>query len=77
MTWMKLRKEISEYPVTNQQRKVRVAGKTVGAVCKGKKGKEFVKCRVDVLQCVFRKDPAKCSIKIESAKHEIEESLKR
>jgi hypothetical protein len=77
MTWMKLRKEISDYPVTNQQRKVSVAGKTVRAVCTGKKGKEFVKCRTDVLQCVFGKNPAKCSIEIESAKQRVEENLKR
>lgn len=77
MTWMKLRKEISEYPITDQQRKVRIAGKTVSVACKGKKGKDFVKCRIDTLQCVFGKDPSKCSIEIESAKREVEENLKR
>ena len=75
--WHKMRKEISDYPMTRQQKKVKVAGKVVGLVCKGKKGQEFRSCRTEVLACVFDKDGAKCSVEVESAKHEIEESLKK
>jgi len=75
--WLKIRKEIRDYPRTEQQRKVKVAGKTVGLVCKGKKGKEFVACRVDVLQCLFKKDEGKCTVEIEKAKEEVEEKLRK
>ena len=75
--WTKMRKEISDYPMTGQQKKVRVAGKVVGLVCKGKKGQEFRSCRIEVLGCLFKKDDVKCSVEIESVKREVEESLKK
>ena len=71
--WMKMRKEISEYPETKQQSKIRVAGKVVGKVCKGKKGSDFRACRVNVFACLFDKDATKCTIEIEDAKQEVVE----
>lgn len=51
--WYKPRKPISDYPETKQQQKVQVAGKAVGILCKGKKKGDFVRCRHEVLDCLF------------------------
>jgi hypothetical protein len=74
--WLKIRKQIRDYPETEQQRKVKVAGKVVGLVCKGKKGQEFRSCRTEVLGCIVKKDGAKCSVEIQHTKEEVEEKLR-
>lgn len=56
--WVKIRKPISPYPKTPQQKSVRVGGLLVKEVCTGKKGKEFFRCRSEVLKCAF--DDGKC-----------------
>jgi len=75
--WLKIRKDIREYPQTEQQKKVKVAGKVVGLLCKGKKGQEFRTCRVEVLQCLFGKDEGKCSVEIQNAKEQVEQQLRK
>ena len=70
---MKIRKDPSEYPETEQQKKIRVAGKVVGSVCRGKKKKDFFQCRHEVLACVFNKDRGKCTVEIEHAKEQAEQ----
>jgi len=68
--WIKFRKPISDYPETNQQKKVKLSGKVIGKVCTGKEKEEFYACRSDVLACLFGKDDSKCSIEILNAKEE-------
>ena len=75
--WVKVRKPPSEYPETEQQKKIKVAGKVVGLVCKGKKKKDFVQCRHDVLACVFEKDTTKCNVQIENAKDDVERKIEK
>jgi len=53
--WLKVRKEVSPYPDTEQQKKIAEAGKRIAEDCTGKKGKEFQLCRSEVLQEMFRK----------------------
>lgn len=54
MVWVKLRKRISRYPNTDQQKKVKVAGELISLKCKGKKGLDFKQCRSEVLDCIFK-----------------------
>lgn len=75
--WTKMRKEIADYPETEQQKKVKVAGKVVGLVCKGKRGQEFRSCRTEVLGCIIKKDGAKCSVEVQNAKEQVEEKLRK
>lgn len=51
--WVKLRKPMSKYPETPQQKKVKIGGKMISIICKGKKGEEFIACRSLVLKCAF------------------------
>jgi hypothetical protein len=51
--WKKERHAPSSYAVTSQQKKVRDAGRDVGATCKGKKGSAFKECRSDVMRKHF------------------------
>lgn len=53
--WIKPRKPLSNYPATEQQKKIREAGKKIGEECAGKKGTEFNICRTEVLEEFFGK----------------------
>jgi hypothetical protein len=44
---------MGKYPKTDQQKRVVVGGALINKVCKGKKGKAFRECRVEVLKCAF------------------------
>lgn len=69
--WIKLRKTMSEYPETPQQKKVEVGGQLIKIKCTGKKGENFVKCRSIVLQCAF--DDKKCDEELLELKEEVKE----
>lgn len=53
--WIKERKEISEYPETEQQKKIAEAGKEIGKKCTGLKDKDFSLCRCTILEKFFPK----------------------
>lgn len=72
--WYKPRKPLSEYPETGQQKKIRVAGRIVADLCKGKKSVEFHACRHEVLACMFQNQ--KCDIEVLDKKKELEEKEK-
>lgn len=71
--WIKVRREMSKYPETPQQKKVKVGGELIRRLCKGKKGKGFMECRSKVLQCAF--DDDKCKGELLTSKREAEEML--
>ena len=71
--WIKVRKPISKYPETPQQRNVRIGGAMIQARCKGLKDKDFTKCRSEVLQCAFHED--KCDIELNELKDEVKEKI--
>jgi hypothetical protein len=71
--WIKFRKPMKQYPETRQQKKIKVAGGVIGLVCKGKKGKDFVLCRKDVLACLYGKDETKCTVQIQQAERTVTE----
>jgi hypothetical protein len=68
--WVKIRKPSGDYPETEHQKQVGVAGKVISKVCKGKKKVEFRACRHEVMQCVFHGDNS--NIEIVEAKKEVE-----
>lgn len=68
--WVKPRKPISDYPETNQQKKVKVAGKVVAKLCKGKKKGEFYECRHEILDCLFH--GGACSTQVADAVREVQ-----
>lgn len=70
MSWVKIRKPLRDYPKTEQQNNVRVAGKVVGKICKGRKGKGYYACRHDVLMCLFKNE--KCTLEVTDAKTDVE-----
>ena len=47
--YYKVRQSPKPYPLTDQQKKVRNAGREVGKECKGKTGADFRECRADVM----------------------------
>ena len=67
--WLKLRKPISPYPETPQQRKVKIGGLLIRELCKGKKGSDFFECRSEVLACAF--DDEKCGVKLLELKEKL------
>ena len=71
--WVKIRKPISKYPETPQQRNVRIGGAMIQAMCKGLKGGDFTKCRSAVLQCAFHED--KCDIELKELRDEVKEEI--
>jgi len=70
---MKLRRQISKYPETPQQKKVKIGGFLIKEICKGKKGTEFFECRTEVLQCAF--DDEECKGKLLELKKKIVEEV--
>lgn len=72
--WYKPRKPIAEYPETSQQQKVKVAGKVVAKLCKGKKKGEFYTCRHEILDCLFH--DGQCNPKVMEAMREVEQQQK-
>lgn len=73
--WVKFRRQISPYPETPQQKKVRLGGLLIKELCEGKKGHEFFECRTMVLKCAF--DDKECGPKLLELKHKLleEESV--
>lgn len=53
--WVKVRKPISPYPITEHQKKIAESGKRISEECTGKKGVEFNLCRSEVLRDIFKK----------------------
>lgn len=51
--WTKQRHAPSSYAMTDQQKKVRAAGRDVGKKCGGKTGSDFTQCRADVMEDHF------------------------
>jgi len=51
--WIKLRKQMSKYPETPQQKNVKIGGSLIKTLCTGLKGSDFFQCRSDVLKCAF------------------------
>ena len=70
--WVKPRKPIAKYPKTDQQKKVEVAGKVVGKLCKGKKKDEFYECRHEILDCFFH--DGKCDLQVLELVKEIKQT---
>lgn len=52
--WIKERKKQKDYPETEQQKKIREAGILIKEKCTGLKGEDFGKCRIEVLDKVFK-----------------------
>lgn len=71
--WIKVRKPISKYPETPQQRNVKIGGSMIQARCTGLKGKDFTTCRSEVLQCAFHED--KCDIELKILRDEVKEEI--
>ena len=53
--WIKERRKLKDYPETEQQKKIRETGKEIKEKCTGLKGEDFGKCRIEVLDKVFKK----------------------
>jgi len=67
--WVKFRKPISDYPMTQQQKKVKIGGKLIKEKCAGKKGSDFRRCRTEILACAF--DDDKCDEGLKALKQKL------
>ena len=57
--WVKIRKKMDKYPETPQQLKIREAGEKIKEECTGKKGKDFILCRTNILKEIFHPEEDK------------------